>query len=251
MAKPKKTKTPPCPKLAVLDGDILAYQAAWTAEVEGVEGYLDARIENDIKKLWTPEKGMDIVVALSCPRDENYRRKFWPLYKAHRDDKAKKPDALPFALEFLRNTYEIIERDTLEADDIMGMLASSGKAVAVTIDKDLRSVPGWHFNPDKDISMAYVTEFEADWNFHYQWLKGDTTDNVPGLWKCGDKKARAILEGKKDSKSMTKAVMAAYKEGLTKEGKPYTKEECLAQARCVRILRDGDYNGKKVKLWVP
>ena len=63
----------------------------------------------------------------------------------------------------------------------MGIAASSGDAIAVTIDKDLKGVPGWHYNPDKDECPNYVDDAEADKFLAFQLIKGDSTDGIPGL----------------------------------------------------------------------
>ena len=54
----------------------------------------------------------------------------------------------------------------LEADDLIGMLVSSGQAIGVTVDKDLRQVPGWHWNPDKESEPFEVTEDDANHYFY-------------------------------------------------------------------------------------
>lgn len=236
------------PTKAILDGDILAYRAAFWAESEGVE-YLEERINHDIQT-WTPAGVLKIYVAMSCSRSDNYRRKVWADYKVHRDADKKTPEHLDYAEELVTR-IKTLKQDTLEADDIMGMGASSGKSIAVTIDKDLRCVPGWHWNPDKEPEPVYVDEQTADYNFHIQWLTGDSTDNIPGIWKCGPAKAKKILDAV-EPKDWTKAVVQAYETAKDKNGESYNYEYCVAMAQCVRILRCGELdNNKQPKLWCP
>src|SRR5690606_25139685 len=53
--------------------------------------------------------------------------------------------------------------------------------VCVSIDKDLRNTPGYHFNLDKSEEPELVTLEEANRGFYQQLLKGDkTVDNIPG-----------------------------------------------------------------------
>lgn len=238
-----------CPTTAVIDADILIFKAACWADVEGVE-YLEDRIHNDVE-FWTPKECSKVVMALSCKRDDNFRMKIWPDYKANRKGKPT-PDCLQEARRILKDSYKIIEKPSIEADDIMGILMSSGKAVACTIDKDLRSVPGWLFIPGiyGDAVLENTPQDRADFNFHLQWLTGDTTDNIPGIWKVGTEKALKILNAV-EPKDYTKAVINEYKTRPDKEGKPYDGKYCLKMARLVRILRDGDYSEGKVKLWKP
>jgi hypothetical protein len=237
------------PTMAILDGDILAYRAAFWAESEGVE-YLEERVNHDIQA-WTPEGVTKVYVAMSCSRSDNFRRKVWPAYKVHRDDSGRKaPEHLDYAEELVTKG-NVVRMDCLEADDLMGMGASSGKSIAVTIDKDLRAVPGWHWNPDKEPEPVFIDEQTADYNFHAQWLTGDSTDNIPGIWKCGPAKAKKILESTQPVNWST-LVMATYEKAKGKDGESYNYEYCVAMAQCVRILRSGELDeNNQPKLWFP
>lgn len=226
------------PSLAILDGDILCYRAAFWADQEGIDT-LEERITHDVHA-WTPVGVKDVKIAMSCSRKDNYRRDFWESYKAHRDVKKQTPDCMEYALELIHN-FPIVQVPRLEADDLMGLGASSGKAIAVTIDKDLRSVPGWHWNPDKEQGPVEIDEYTADLNFHKQWLTGDTTDNIPGIWRFGPAKAEKWLKYV-HPRNWTAAVVAAYDQAKKQDGSRYTLDECMIMARCVRILRDGEYN---------
>ena len=76
------------PKTAILDGDILAYRAAFWADSEGVEE-LPGRISKDVDN-WVPEGCSQVIIAMSCPRERNFRRMFWPMYKKHLSGKPAK-----------------------------------------------------------------------------------------------------------------------------------------------------------------
>ena len=238
------------PKAAILDGDILAYRAAFFVETEGIE-YLEERLNFDIAS-WTPPGVEKVYIALSCSRSDNYRRDYWPQYKAHRDINKHMPEALPEAEQYVRTLGIPLSVPRLEADDLMGMMASSGKAIAVTIDKDLRSVPGWHWNPDKEEAPVLVDETLADRNFYTQWLTGDSTDNVPGIWKLGPKKAAALLDST-PPQNWPALVLATYEQKKDKDGNNYNLDYAISQAICVRILRDGEYNkeDKTIRVYQP
>ena len=244
------------PTKAILDGDIIAYRAAFWADSEGIDD-LPSRIAKDLQQ-WTPDGVDEIIVAMSCPREENYRRDFWSPYKLHRDS-VKKPDCMNYAIECI---YEASSNTRcvarLEADDLIGMMTSSGKAIGITVDKDLRQVPGWHWNPDKEFSPVLVEEKEADAFFYQQWMSGDSTDNIWGLWRVGPKKADKYLVDV-DRKDWDQTILDLYdQEDWDKRPEEKTPEIsrrdfALAQARCVRILRYGDYDKTtgEVKLWSP
>lgn len=236
------------PTIAVIDGDILAYRAAFWADSEGPE-WLEDRIRDDLIR-WTPPGVDKIYVALSCKRDENFRRDFYSEYKAKRDDRPS-PETLPDAMSFLLENTEVIRIPRLEADDIIGMWQSRGEAIGVTIDKDLKQIPGYSWYPklddDTEIKEIEHTDLDkADWFFHRQWITGDSTDNVPGIWKMGPKKAEALLNATTPDK-YTELVLSLYETRLNKEGNNYTPDDAMAMARAVRILR----NGEDTNPWMP
>lgn len=244
------------PNEAILDGDILAYRAAFWADQEGIDA-LQERINQDILN-WTPAGVDTVYVAMSCPREKNYRRMFWPEYKRHREN-FKAPDSMKYSIECIYDT-KLTTRcvDNLEADDLIGMVVSEGRCIGVTVDKDLRQIPGWHWNPDKETEPVCVTEPEADRYFYQQWMTGDTTDNIWGLWKVGPAKAKKVLDNH-PPEEWDKVIMDMYlaedwsKRPEDKVPSMAPNDFAMAQARCVRILRNGDFNKetRQITLWSP
>ncbi len=239
------------PTTAVIDADIIAYRTAFRAETDD-PAFIPQIIEEYLEN-WLPTEAVEFTMALSCSRNDNYRRDFWPIYKATRDTQST-PEYLGEIKDYIREVYTTEEIPRLEADDIMGMAASSGRAIAVTIDKDLKTVPGWHFNPDKDEDPVYISEENSWESFLIQWMTGDNTDNIPGLWRVGPKRAKSFL--RKWEGDPVQEIFNLY------ENKKFTpkktcdleeKELALAMARCVRILRDGDYDNEtgEIHLWEP
>ena len=243
------------PTKAILDGDIIAYRAAYWADHEGIDD-LPYRIKRDLKN-WTPSGCTESIVAMSCPRESNYRRDFWPAYKQHRDSFVK-PDAMEYCLELIYENSDAVCVNRLEADDLIGMMASREEAIGVTVDKDLRQVPGWHWNPDKEKEPIFISEEDGDRFFYQQWMSGDSTDNIWGLWRVGPKIADKILDSH-DREEWDNVILDRYElEDWDRRPDNRTpsisrKDFALSQARCVRILRDGDYDKetKEVSLWAP
>lgn len=245
------------PTSAVLDGDIIVYRAAYWADKEGID-YLQARLLNDIKD-WTPEGCTNVCVAMSCSVSNNFRKALWPLYKSNRADQVK-PTCLYEAYGILQELPGICiyKEANLEADDLIGLSTSADTSIGVTIDKDLVSTPGWHWNPHKQEAPVYVPEDQANSFFLQQWLTGDSTDNIWGLWKWGPVKAKAFLKDKTFEEAVQGIWNLYLEEDWTKRPEerlpPLNKEEyALAQARSVRILRNGEFNRetKEVSLWKP
>ena len=253
------------PDLAILDGDWIAYTAACWADNEGFE-YLEDRLAYDIRS-YTPKGCSQVLIAFSCSRADNYRRDFWPVYKIHRDNQ-EAPEFLKDAIEYLEANYNCTRVDRLEADDLIGLAVSNGKAVGVAIDKDMRTCPGWHWNPRKEDAPVIVTADDAFRFFCEQLVTGDTTDGIYGCIGKGkahfDKKIAAVYP----SDRWIEKIMVDYADALASPGKRYVekveniqhelgftdpREYFLAQARCLRILQGDDYDKTtgKVRPWTP
>jgi DNA polymerase-1 len=177
----------------------------------------------------------------------DFRRDIWPDYKAKR---GRKPllyyELRQWVINEAFTQDRVYLRDHLEADDILGILATNnaivkGPKVIVSIDKDLKQIPGLLFNPDKDEEPTEVTQADADRWHLIQTLTGDQTDGYPGCPSIGAKRAPAIADGG------WPAVVAAFeKQGLN-------ETDALIQARVARILTNDlyDFKNRKPILWTP
>ena len=70
--------------------------------------------------------------------------------------------------------------------------------VIVSLDKDLKQVPGLHYNFVKK-EFDTVTPQQGLINFYTQFLVGDTSDNIRGCTGIGPVKARKAFEELGDS----------------------------------------------------
>ncbi len=225
------------PRTALIDGDIIVYRAAaWAHGNQGDLCDVVERVEAEAAEWQAGAFANKAIITLSCSRENNFRRDHYPLYKAHRT--GEPPAMLEEAKRAIKRLARTVTIPRLEADDIMGILATGTKVVnpvMVTIDKDLRGVPGWHFNPDKEDFPVLVTEEQANHQFAIQWLTGDATDGFGGIKGVGPAKAAKILDGEDDWWTLA---LSAYLD------KGYTYDEAMAQARCARILRAEDFDAE-------
>ena len=96
---------------------------------------------------------------------------------------------LPHARAYLVNEWKGRIDENIEADDTLGLLATSGDGYMIwSIDKDLMTIPAYHF---VDGEVKIVGEAEADYWFFYQTLVGDSTDNYKGCPNIGRRKPKA------------------------------------------------------------
>lgn len=276
----------------LLDGDVYCYQAAaavertinWGddqdddsclytlhADLDEAKLTLDASIE-DLTKLVGADRCIFVLTD-----SVNWRTSVLPTYKGNRST-TRRPLVLADLRQYARDQYEYWQRPTLEGDDILGILATNNKAVPgekviVTIDKDLKTIPGFHLNSGKPHEGIFeVTKEEAD-RFHLlQGIAGDPTDGYTGCPGMGMGGAEAFLDEpytlvreeytvsrgknagevrerwvKTPSEDLWESIVSLF----AKAG--YNEEYALQQFQVARILRTSDYDFKKKEpiLWTP
>lgn len=234
------------PTQAVIDGDWIAYTAACYAENEGFD-WLEERINYDLNDLGS---NFDrVAVAFSCSRADNFRRDYWNLYKANRDKKPK-PRFLKDAMDMLHDKAEmVVERPRLEADDLMSMMLCQGWC-CIAIDKDMRTVPGWHWNPRKEDNPVEVSEEAAVAFERIQTVTGDSTDNIFGILGRGEAWAKkqnwhwpSILQENRDAfNNPSKRYVEKRDRIINEAGISDADEYFEAQYKCLHLLRPEEYD---------
>lgn len=250
----------------LLDADIIAYWFAflgqetikWDEETTSTHatkelGDVCAEADAKIAEFKAQLEADQVIVCLSCATEDGWRVKLLPTYKAGRGEK---PMYLADVKQHLRSRYRTYEKPTLEADDVLGILSTHptllpGKKIVVSTDKDLKTIPGWLWNPDKDAEPHLIDERDADFAHLLQTLTGDTTDNYKGCPGIGKVKANAILFGRSPPWGTAAEAWQGVIETYAKKG--LTEADALVQARVARIARHTDYDFKKkeIKLWTP
>ena len=272
----------------LLDADIVAFKFAsanqethdWgdgvvTKSVEDIET-IKPQIDSLIAEWKESLKADEVIVCLSCPHEENFRLSILPSYKGNRDY-ANRPLLLGPVKAYLAEAYRTYARPTLEADDVMGILSTHpkiipGKKIIVSEDKDMKTIPGWLFNPRKGGKPKLITPEEADYWHLYQALVGDATDNYKGCPGVGPDRAEKSLRALEKPVPVHREITRGPNRGTIKTtwemgeaedawdvvkswffSKDLTEEDALVQAQVARICRASDYDfkNKKVKLWQP
>lgn len=255
--------------IALIDADILAYQASSTVErpikwnddlwtLHAFESEAQEHFDNMVKTI-TEKAGCNAHV-LCWTDSNNWRKNVLPSYKSNRTS-TRKPIVLSAIRKWAQDNYESRIIPNLEGDDILGLMATDptmeNKVIICTIDKDLKTIPANHYNFAKD-ELFTVSVHEANMYHMMQTLTGDATDGYKGCPSIGGVTAKKILDKVLEEATpwasqaqldamMWKAVVATYaKAGLG-------EEEALVQARVARILRYPEYAFKqqRVNLWNP
>ena len=245
-------------RVLLIDGDVVLYQFSTAVEIPiRWDDYIwtlhsDAReamqkVDGWVNKVMDKLQASKVIMAFSD--SDNWRKEVLPTYKEHRKG-GRKPLCFKELREYIENVYPSMCLPTLEADDVLGMLATGYKEsslpkekIIVSIDKDLKTIPGLLYNPDHPSKGTLtISQEEADYNHLKQALMGDSVDGYSGCPGIGPKTAEKLLS----TPSWNTVVQAYAKAGLT-------EDDALVQARVARILRHGEYNltHNKVRLWEP
>lgn len=267
----------------LIDADLMAYRASsacqknydWGDGVKSVSTDIDAAKSHlkDLLDGWMHKlDGDKLTICLSDDFD-NFRKDVDPTYKQSRGD-TERPIHLYELKTWLSEQYPFVRYRRLEADDVMGIMAtepSDEERIIVSQDKDMKTIPGWLYRPFSDNPKLEEITLEAADRFHlYQTLIGDAVDGFPGCPGMGPVAAAKHLDGKTGFEDYQHEFKAGPRKGLTetrwrevpmdnpwdivvslyrKAGK--TAKDALVQARLARILRHGEHRNWVPILWVP
>lgn len=254
----------------LIDADIVAFKFAAAAVHKTPFGtYTDdleevtPKVDEYLQMLKDLLEATDLIICLSCPSDECFRRDILPTYKGNRDESSR-PPLLQEVKDYMEHAYPSYRRPRLEADDVMGILSTHpvivpGERIIVSEDKDMQTIPGLLFNPNKDtIRPRRITPEYADYYHLYQTIIGDATDNYKGCPGAGPVAADKALLGMTledlPLPEMWAGVVRTFESAAYKgTSLNLTEADALVQARVARICRASDYDfqNKKAIPWQP
>jgi DNA polymerase-1 len=207
------------PKLLLLDGHSLAYRAffALPTDLATKAGTVTNAVygfTSMLAKVVADEKPDHIAVAFDAPGGSTYRYALDPEYKAGRKET---PDLFASQLPLIHEVLEALEISQLkvkgvEADDVIATLATRAAAdgidvVVVTGDRD-----SFQLVEDPHIKVLYNKRGVSDYALYdeagiaercggvtpaqypeYAALRGDNSDNLPGVPGIGEKTAAKLV----------------------------------------------------------
>ncbi|MCA8964263.1 MAG: DNA polymerase I [Planctomycetes bacterium] len=209
-------------RLFLIDGTALAYRSFFAFQGTGrtplstSDGHPTAATYgfcSTLRALLEREKPDAIAISFDGPRSDLQRTKVYPEYKSTR---TKMPDEMAVQLDDIREAARgfglpIVESETHEADDVIGTLAVQGRdagmeVFVVTGDKDFLQIVDEHiklWNLRSSTSKPEIFDAaaaEAKWGVPPERmvdllaLMGDSSDNIPGVPKIGQKTAVELLQ---------------------------------------------------------
>lgn len=212
------------PEVLAVDGDIIAYRTAAVCE-DHFEGACKSIIDTTLRDIST-SSGVPLMRIYLSGRD-NFRYEIGKTkpYKGNRATMVA-PKYLNFCKEYLETQYKGVRVHGYEADDGIATDMTVNGAHHCGIDKDMLQIAGKHYNYVNKV-WREVDEEEAAIILHRQILMGDTSDNVPGLPKVGEKTAEKAIQSAytayEDCLEMYKEVCADKLPGI--DAIEYMKEQ--------------------------
>lgn len=219
-------------KVLAIDGDWVLFKIAFAALAEAKRKGKEhlslpltiKMLDNYLAKLNRDLNSTDYIVLLTgrnnfrknivydhLPEGHKYYNQ--KAYKANRKG-TELPPFIKDMSEHLNNHHPTYTVDNAEADDGLGVWATEhpDSTIIVAVDKDLDMIPGWHYNPTKDLQYE-VTPHEALEFAAIQILTGDSVDNIPGLFACtGIRCTKAIKEDiKRRVQGLANPIMTKHK----------------------------------------
>ncbi|MTD38669.1 DNA polymerase I [Erwinia sp. CPCC 100877] len=208
-------------KLLLVDGNSVAFRAFFALHnslerfknKNGLHTNAIYAFNNMFENVMTKENPTHVLVAFDAGKT-TFRTEFYPEYKAGR---SKTPgefkEQMPYIRELLTGLgVKYYELDNYEADDIIGTLANKVSkeefdVVVLSGDRDLTQLATDSIKVD--ITIKGVSDIESYTPEHVaekydgltpkqiidmKGLAGDTSDNIPGVTKIGEKTAIKLLK---------------------------------------------------------
>jgi len=165
-------------------------------------------VVNMVGKLLEQYQPERIAVVFDA-KGKNFRHEMYAEYKSHRPPM---PDELRVQIEPIKEIIAalgipLLIIDGVEADDVMGTLAEQATQAKMTAllstgDKDMAQLVNEHVSLINTMNDQLMTPDSVFEKFHvkpeqiidYLALMGDSSDNIPGVPKCGPKTAVKWLD---------------------------------------------------------
>ncbi len=198
--------------LILVDGSSFLYRAFYAAPKsfttsKGIPTGVSMILSRMLGGLVTKFSGAKFIVVFDA-KGKSFRNEMYPEYKANRPPM---PDELRIQIEYVHRIvkamgFPLVSVEGVEADDVLGTYARDAsklgiKTVICTGDKDLAQLVDDNvilYDSMKDIytdAKGVVEKFgvKPEHIIDFLALKGDSSDNIPGMAGVGDKTAVTLI----------------------------------------------------------
>lgn len=227
---------------AAIDFDILQYEVGFAAEAYWKYMHKEKGLEVEYPPPFSKveemlEQRVDHILAVSesdskpfmCITGKNNFRIGIAKTQPYKDRPGNKPYHYKNILAYAMCRWEVFVEDTLEADDLLGIMITEDKnVICCSRDKDLLQVPGWHFQWELNKQPQFGPKLIDGYGEIYlnekgqlkgyghkfflaQMIMGDRVDSIPGLPSKGPAEAIKVLGHTNTLEEGYKALVGAYK----------------------------------------
>ncbi len=188
-------------------------------EVYEPVGY-EQRVKDFINNVLSNTNCSDYFLCLSGNKNFRYSLATLQPYKGNRD-KDEKPGHYLLIKDYLYS-LDGESKEYLEADDLLVIKNIEFKdSIICSTDKDLRTVPSINYNISTGL-LQEISYSKSLYNFYFQLLIGDSTDNIPSPHGLGEVSAHRILKeltGSENEKDYYQTILPEYINCLNKVDK--------------------------------
>lgn len=238
--------------IALIDSDIVAYRSAASCKDGDNLDIALLRVDQLMRDILQQTKSDSYIAHLSG--SENYRKHINPEYKANRKDMVP-PQYLQDCREYLVTEWKAKISHGVEADDMLGidqgnlvytsdfdgMTEYDKTTVICSIDKDLKMIPGLHYNFVKQ-EWDEIDQEQADKHFWKQMLIGDKVDNIIGVQGLGPVKSARLIDPCYDNQDCFETVLEKYQDDF---------DRFVMNANCLWIKRSEESTWLDLRLTLP
>lgn len=208
-------------RVTVIDADSIAYIVGWNHQAHDEVDRVIDNVDDFIHSILQAVQASYYIGVLSGQGGTLNFRHSVAKTKVYKGNRGEKPEWYqkwaPIIEDHLLNTWKFIRTaPDIETDDLVvtlhQYLAKQPFCTAILSgnDKDTRQSHGHHYDFRKNVG-DFVMPATAAKCLYTQVLTGDTTDNIPGLPKCGPVGAEKILSADNiDHTNYPVAVLWAY-----------------------------------------
>ena len=204
-------------KLILIDGSSFLYRAYYAVRQRfstksGLATGATFIITRMLQSLLNTYQGAQFLVVFDAPGASDFRKALYADYKANRPPM---PEELRVQVQWVHSVVNamglpLIQMQGVEADDVLGSYALAGalaqkEVIIATGDKDLAQLVSDERHISMIDTMRDITYNEAQVKEKFGVppehiidllaLKGDSSDNIPGMKGVGDKTALALIQG--------------------------------------------------------
>lgn len=193
----------------LIDGDPIAFIAGWNHRDHQDEFECFRAVDTWMQDLLTMTQAQKYLLVLG-PQVPHYFRKDLYRFKPYKGNRKEQDEWITFwepkiRLHLRGKWNAVYSHSQIETDDVLSIMHEKIKlaepatqVVIASPDKDMRQIEGIHLDPRKlgtenFLGLERVDAETARRNFYMQMLMGDDTDNVAGVPKMGEVKAKALL----------------------------------------------------------